>query len=127
MTPVASAPAVGQYVFTPYNSVGPVDASYAFNSTDVTSAFPVLLNYQWPDTVGTTLAISNQLMGYAPEFTALLYNDFRTNMFALELNSCILGSISIPTKQEDFWISDFDFEATADASGNVLSLFSDQL
>jgi hypothetical protein len=118
-----TAPAAGQYKFTP----GPT-ASYAFNATDVTAAFPVLLNYVWPDaTHGTTLSITNQLLGFAPEFQALLYNNFRGSLFALQLNSCVMGSVSIPTKQEDFWIADFDLEATADVSGNIGAIYSDQL
>lgn len=119
----SGTPSAGQYKFTP----GP-SAAYTFNSTDVTSGFPVLLNYVWPDsTHGDTLSITNQLMGYAPEFQAILYNNFRGSLFALQLNSCVMGSVSIPTKQEDFWIADFDLEATADVSGNIGSIYSDQL
>lgn len=123
LTKVPSAPAAGEYSFTP----GPT-ASYTFAAADVTAAFPVLLNYIWPDaTHGTTLSIANQLMGYAPEFQAVLYNNFRGSLFALQLNSCVMGSVSIPTKQEDFWIADFDLEATADISGNIGAIYSDQL
>jgi hypothetical protein len=86
----------------------------------------VLISYQWPDTNGTTLEIANQLMGYAPQFQALLYNDFGASMFSLQLNSCILGSLSIPTKQEDFWISDFDLDASCDASGVLGYIYADQ-
>lgn len=125
MTKVASAPAVGQYSFTPYSATGPTDAAYTFNASE--TAVTVLLNYQWPDTTGTTLEIQNQLMGYAPEFQALLYNDFRGSLFALQLNSCILGSLSIPTKNEDFWVSDFDLDASTDASGILGYIYSDQL
>lgn len=119
------SPAVGQYKFTPYVASGPTPAAYAFNASE--TAVTVLLSYQWPDTTGFTLEITNQLMGYAPEFMALLYNDFRGNLFALQLNSCILGSLSIPTKQEDFWISDFDLEASCDVSNVLGYVYADQL
>lgn len=126
MTKVASGtPTAGQYKFTPYSSTGPTDAAYVFASGETASK--VLINYQWPDTSGFTLEIANQLMGYAPEFMALLYNDFRSNLFALQLNSCILGSLTIPTKQEDFWISDFDLDASTDASDVLGYIYADQL
>lgn len=123
MLKVPSSPTVGQYSFTPATS-GPTAAAYVFNASE--TAATVLLNYQWPDTSGTTLAINNQLMGFAPEFQALLYSDFRASLFALQLNSCILGSLSIPTKQEDFWISDFDLDASTDAAGVLGYIYSDQ-
>ncbi len=120
-------PVTGQYKFTPYNSTGPVNAAYVFAAADVTANLQVLLSYVYPDTAGFTLNITNQLLGYAPEFQALLYNNFRGSLFALQLNSCVMGSVSIPTKQEDFWIADFDLEATADVSGNIGAIYSDQL
>ena len=118
------SPVEGQYKFTPYNATGPTPAAYTFFATETDAV--LLLNYQWPDPTGTTLAINNQLMGYAPEFRALLYNDFRNSMFALQLNSCILGSLTIPTKQEDFWVSDFDLDASTDAAGVLGYIYSDQ-
>jgi hypothetical protein len=125
MTAVTTGtPAVGQYKFVPYSSTGPTDASYTFNAEETITN--VLISYQWPDTNGTTLEIANQLMGYAPQFQALLYNDFGASMFSLQLNSCILGSLSIPTKQEDFWISDFDLDASCDASGVLGYIYADQ-
>lgn len=120
-------PAAGQYKFTPA-VVSTSPAAYVFSTADATADLPVLLNYSYNDaTNGTTLHVTNQLMGYAPEFQALLYNNFRANMFGVLLYSCILGSLSIPTKQEDFWISDFDLDASCDVSGNLLDILSDQL
>ncbi len=124
MTAVTGAPTVsGTYEFIP----GP-SATYNFLAADVSAGLTVEISYMWPDaTHGTTLAVGNELMGYAPEFEAVLYNNFRGNMFALQLNSCVMGSLTIPTKQEDFWVADFDMEATADASGNIAAFYSDQL
>jgi hypothetical protein len=113
-------PATGQYKFTPYSATGPTDAAYAFSAADVTAGLQVELSYVYPDaTHGTSLTINNQLMGYAPEVQMLLYNFFRAKLFSLQLNSCVFGSISIPTKQEDFWIADFDFDASADVNGVI--------
>ena len=123
-----AAPATGQYKFTPYVTQGTVAAAYIFNAADVSAGLTVALNYVYPDaTHGVTLSVTNQLMGFAPEFQALLYNNFRSNLFGVLLYSCVMGSLSIPTKQEDFWVSDFDFDASCDISGNLLDIFSDQL
>jgi hypothetical protein len=120
-----AAPTEGQYKFTPAVPGSPgTPAAYTFFATETDAV--LLLNYQWPDPTGTTLQINNQLMGYAPEFRALLYNDFRASMFALQLNSCILGSLTVPTKQEDFWVSDFDLDASTDAAGVLGYIYSDQ-
>jgi hypothetical protein len=119
LTKVSAAPSVsGTYEFTA--------GTYAFLAADITAGLTVAVSYTWNDsTHGTTMAVSNQLMGYAPQFTGILYSAFRGSMLAVQLNACILGTVSIPTKQEDFWIADFDMEAFADASNNVMSIFSD--
>ena len=66
----------------------------------------VLISYTYTSNLATytTITLTNQLMGYAPEFRMFLFNNFRNKYFGLELYSCTMGSISIPTKQEDFWI-----------------------
>jgi hypothetical protein len=66
-------------------------------------------------------------MGFAPSIKCILYNYFNAQLFAIQLNACIMGSISIPTKQEDYWISDFDMEAFTDASNNLGAIYADQL
>jgi hypothetical protein len=112
----SGSPTIGQYKFTPYNSTGPVPAAYIFHASETASK--VLLSYSWPDASnGSSLTLSSQQMGYAPEVQMVLFNNFRNKLFSLQLNSCVFGSISIPTKQEDFWISDFDFDASVDAAG----------
>lgn len=121
-------PAEGQYKFVPAVASPVTAASYVFSAADIAADLPVLLSYCWPDAShGTTLHVANQLMGFAPEFQALLYNNFRGNMFGVLLYSCVMGSLSIPTKQEDFWVSDFDLDASCDVSGNLLDIISDQV
>jgi hypothetical protein len=122
----SGTPTTGEYKFTPYAAgTTPVDAEYTFAAADVTAGLKVLANYTYPDTAGTTLHITNQAMGFAPEFEAVLYNKFRGQLFGLRLYSCVMGSLSIPTKQEDFWVSDFDLDASCDISGNLLDIISD--
>jgi hypothetical protein len=88
----------------------------------------VLLSYLYADaTADVTIALTNQLMGYAPEFQAFMYNNFRNKYFGLQLNSCVMGSLGIPTKQEDFWICDIDFDASTDASDSLGAIYADTL
>jgi hypothetical protein len=45
----------------------------------------------------------------------------------LQLNSCVMGSLGIPTKQEDFWICDIDFDASTDASDTLGAIYADTI
>ena|SRR5271157_2909159 len=114
---VASITANGQYVVNLTSGV------YTFNGGD--NASVVLLSYTYNVNAGASVVISEQLMGYAPEVQLFLFNNFRNKYLALQLNDVTLGSISIPTKLEDFWIADFDGSANADASGNLGIWMSD--
>jgi hypothetical protein len=98
---------------------------YAFSGTDGTAARAVKISYAYTTNVGVTITIDNQLMGYAPELAMLLYNKFRNKYLAIQLNDVTLGSINIPTKLEDFWVSDFDGSANADASNTLGLLMMD--
>lgn len=124
MESVASAPAAGQYVFTPAVTGGtPTAATYGFNATDVTAGFQVKISFlSTSTTAGKTITISNQLMGYAPINKLVLWNEFRGALDLIQLNAVTLGMVSKPTKQEDFWVSDIDFSANADVN-DVLGLW----
>lgn len=128
MEPVTVGPPnEGQYLFTPYNATGPVDASYAFNAADIEAGVTVYLNYLWPDsTHGETLAIMNQPMGSRPQQQMLLFNNYKGKLYAVTLNRVLLGGFSVPTKQEDHWLSDFDFEACADLTNTLGYIEADQ-
>ena len=54
-----------------------------------------------------------------------MYNTFRGKQIAIQLNACTMGQLSIPSKQEDFWISDFDMEANVDASNTLGYIYAD--
>ncbi len=110
---VLTAPVVGQY------TVNLTTGVYGFASGDNTNV--VALSYTYQVNAGTTITMNNQLMGYAPELEMLLYNKFRNKYMAVQLNDVTLGNFNIPTKLEDFWISDFDGSANADPA-NVLGL-----
>jgi hypothetical protein len=108
-------PVAGQYT----QSAG----TYVFASAETAST--VRISYMETDTAGATITINNQLMGYAPEFRALLANTFRGKYFALELNSCTMGQVSFPSKQDDFWIVDATFDANCDATDTLGSIYAD--
>lgn len=117
LTKVESSPATGQY------SVNPATGIYTF-SGDASAA--VLISYTYTSSSrGTTITLTNQLMGYAPEFRAFLFNNFRTKLFGIELYSCTMGQMSLPTKQEDFWMSDVTFDAGVDASNTLGQIYAD--
>lgn len=114
---VPSAPAAGQY------SVNLTTGVYTFNSAD--NGNVAVISYTYFVNVGTTITLGNPLMGFAPELKMLLYNKFRNKYLAVEFNDVTLGTLSIPTKLEDFWIADFDGAANADASNVVGKLMMD--
>jgi hypothetical protein len=115
---VAGAPAAGQY------SVDEATGTYTFAAADANAA--VKISYTWNSAAaGKTVTINNQLMGYAPEFKALLYNTFRGKYFAIELVDCIMDSMALPTKQEDFWVSDVMFTAFCDDNELLAKIYMD--
>jgi hypothetical protein len=67
---VGSAPAVGQYTFTQATTGGsPTAAAFGLNASE--TATSIVVNYLYPDASnGKTVTLTNQLMGYAPEFQA---------------------------------------------------------
>jgi len=127
MTKVPSAPAVGQYTFVPAVTGGsPTAAEYTFNATDVTSGFQVKISFRSSSTtLGNTLTITNQLMGYAPVCQLVLWNEFRGGLDLTQLNAVTLGQFTKPTKQEDFWVSDIDFSCNADVNDVLGLLYTD--
>lgn len=112
------APNVGQYQINVNNN-----SQYIFATGD--NGNVVAISYTINSSAGVTITLANQLMGYAPELSMLLYNKFRTKYFAITLNDVTLGSISVPTKLEDFWIYDFDGSANADASNTLGKMMLD--
>ncbi|MGA3211996.1 MAG: hypothetical protein ABSD20_11880, partial [Terriglobales bacterium] len=114
----ADMPAQGEYY--------PVIAEgvYLFAPADASAV--ALISYTYTaGGRGATITLSNQLMGYAPYFQALLYNNMRGKFFGLQLNSCIMGQLGIPTKQDDWWVLDVDFDAMVDASNTLGKIYAD--
>lgn len=111
MTRVASGPTTGQY------SVAA--GVYTFASAD--AGLKVFIDYQYTATSATAVksTVQNVLMGYAPTFQADLFTSYGGKNLIMSLPQCISTKLSVATKLDDFMLPSFDFEAFADASGNV--------
>jgi hypothetical protein len=115
----SGTPAAGQY------KVNPATGTYTFSLSE--TELGVLINYTWFDaTHGITVSLVNQLMGYAPYVQMILFNNFRNEYFAIELFSCLLGKITLPTKQEDFWVVDIDWTSNVNAAGQLGKIYADR-
>ncbi len=111
LTQVASGPAAGQYTVNASTGV------YTCSAADGNAA--LLFTYSYTTTAGTSLALSNQLMGSAPTFQLVLNEQYQGKLLNLQLNSVISPKLSLAFKNEDFMIPEFDFQAAADAAGNI--------
>ena len=115
----SGAPAEGQY------SVNAATGTYTFAVGETIAS--VNISYSWSDTAtGTTVVLSSQAQGYGPEFAINLNSQYESKLFCLSLYRCKMTDISIPTKMEDYWLSDFSFGIFANAAGNIGSIYADQ-
>ena len=118
LTRVASAPTATQY------SVVEATGVYTFNSAANGKVFTISYTYT-VSTAGTyTTTFTNQLMGSGSTYIFDLYN---TNpdgsTFGLLLYAVMIEKLALAFKNEDFTMPDMDFQAFADASGNVLQYY----
>lgn len=113
LTRVASGPATGQY------SVNESTGVYTFASADTGLAVLISYEYSATSTSARVATISNQLMGYAPEFEVLLSQPYSGKALTLRLVRCQPSKMTLPLKNDDFTMLDFEFDALSDASDNV--------
>ena len=119
LTRVAATPATGQY------SVDTVTGIYTFAAADTGASVQISYTFTAAAT-GTQLNITNQLMGFAPTIQVLLQTAYNANQFSVLLYSVVASKLSFATKQEDFIIPEFDFEAFANAAGQVIDMYSNE-
>lgn len=113
LVPVPSSPAQGQYV------VNPVTGTYTFNGADAGAG--VLISYEFSQTNGHTLTMTNKIMGSGrPVFQLYLSQPYQGNNDML-LYYCRATKLNIPQKREDYMILEIDFMAAANAAGNVFT------
>jgi len=118
LTKVAATPAVGQYSVS---STG----VYSFNTTE--NGTGVLISYTFTaSATGVQVNVTNQLMGFAPTIQVLLETVYNLNQFSVLLYAVVASKLSFATKQEDFIIPEFDFEAFANANGQVVDFYSNE-
>ena len=119
LTRVASAPVVGQY------SVNTATGVYTFAAADTGAAVQICYTFI-AAAAGMQMNITNQLMGFAPTIQMLLQTQYNNNQFSVMLYSVLASKLAIATKQEDFIIPEFDFEAFANAAGQVIDVYSSE-
>ena len=56
----------------------------------------------------------------------LLESVYDSNQFSVLLYSVVASKLSFTTKPEDFIIPEFDFEAFANASGQIIDIYSNE-
>ncbi len=110
---VASGPTVGQY------SVAA--GVYTFAAADTTVA--MLIYYDYTVSTLKNISMANTLMGTGPAFELNLQENYTnnigtTNTLFLRLNACRSSKMTMPFKNIDYTISEFDFTAFADQSNN---------
>ena len=114
---VATLTAAAQYTFNASTGV------YTFYLADAGAG--VLISYTYSSTATTTqnLAIANPLIGPTSTFAATLFaTDPTTNApFSVTLNQCVASKFSFDTNIEDFAKPDFEFQAFANAAGQVMT------
>ncbi len=88
---------------------------------------PLLISYSYKSAiVGTTIPMTNQLIGQAPEFMIVFRETFNGKDATIVFNSCVSNKLSFASKLEDFMIPAFDFEAKADSSNTIGSMSFDE-
>lgn len=118
LTPVASTPSAGQYSFNSTTGV------YTFSAADSGSA--VYVYYTYTSSTGNKLVYANPLMGTSPVFE--VYFKTTTSNFGvakditIKLNACKSSKLALSFANQKFVIPEFDFQAMADAAGNVFTL-----
>lgn len=118
LTLVASAPAVGQYGFNA--STG----TYTFAAADAGAAMYVY--YSYTSASGNKTAFANPQMGTSPVFEVYFKTSTPnlgvTKDVTIKLNACKSTKLALSFANQKFAIPEFDFQAMADAAGNVFTL-----
>lgn len=107
---VASGPTTGQYTVA--------SGVYTFAAAD--TLLNVYISYSYTaSATGKKFTIANQLMGAGPTFSINFSETYNGNTYTVKLFQCTSTKLAFAFKNDDFNMSDFDFSAYADVSGNV--------
>jgi len=114
---VASSPSQGEYCVS---SAG----VYSFNLADAGAGLLISYTYSVSGS-GQKMVVSNQLLGTQPVFQVALETNYSApggvKKAVLTLNACVSSKLAFATKQDDFSVPELDFDAFADAAGNIFT------
>lgn len=120
LSPVASGPTVGQYAFNAATGV------YTIAVADENTSLTAYYTYTPTSGVAAISSFANPLQGTSPVFEIWFKNqtpNFGVTKFTnFKLNACKSSKLSFGFTNQKFTIPEFDFQAMADASGNVFTL-----
>ena len=113
MTRVTGTPTTGQYSLT--------TGAYLFAAADTGKTVFISYSYTAVSTSANKSTVTNQPMGYAPSFRCDIYTPFQGKSLVFSLPNCIGSKFGFATKLDDFAMMNFEFEAFADPTGNVMT------
>ncbi|HLY53950.1 MAG TPA: hypothetical protein VKS60_00250 [Stellaceae bacterium] len=90
---------------------------YTFAAGD--AGAQLAISYVYSATTGWTLAMANPRMGVAPKFSVVFSQSYNGLQATLQYYSCAAAKLSMPSKLDDWTISELDFVVGANAAGNV--------
>jgi hypothetical protein len=115
LQPVTSGPTVGQYI---PGVAGTGTLTFAAADEGVA----MVTYYGYTATTLVQLSLANQLMGSGPVFEINAKQDYFVQgiekKLVLKLNACRASKWSLPFKNTDYTIQDFEFTAFCDANNN---------
>lgn len=116
MTRVASAPATGQYSLAA--------GVYTFAAADTTQSVVISVRYTATTANTQKTTVSARMMGTAPTFGVDWNMQYMDRVVHYRLHNVTFPKFDFSAKSNDFTIPKLDFEAAADASGQVLTASS---
>lgn len=116
MSRVASSPATGQY------SVDTATGIYTFAAADTGNS--IGLYYTYTKATGTTIALSNPLMGAATVFKLNVFNTYRSKDVGYTLYAVVFPKLSLAGKQDDYTDTNLEFQAFADSNDQIIDVYT---
>lgn len=113
LTRVASSPAAGQYSVT--------NGSYTFNSAQNGQRMFISYRYTQTNATARQSVVNNVIMGNAPTFRCELSEPFQGRHLTISMPNCVSNKLALSTRLDDFQVPEFEWDAFADAAGNVLT------
>jgi hypothetical protein len=96
---------------------------YTFGGNDAGNNVVMLIDYAYTSASGKTLTVTQHLMGYGPVFEVYCTQPYQSTGNGLHLFACRAAKMSMPMTRNAHMFSDFEFEAFANAAGNIMEVF----